>query len=158
MKNIVDRQTFVISVNLGRFTPKAGAVPEVLSIANLPMNLRFAADTLVVKSIGYSGATGAADVEDMVQVWCNITNDNIIATFPNTNNIQTQHNSYFSISNKFQTGLFVLQFQETNGTLDNVPTNGPIASYLPQRLISSQDPQKTKGVVCLTIEFLKHEK
>ena len=71
MTNIIDRQTLVFSFNLNTLLP---------STANVPINLRFAADEIVLKSLSYSSS--AADVGDMVQVWCSKTNDNLI-TFPN---------------------------------------------------------------------------
>lgn len=148
----IDRQTFVISVNLNTLT---GVIP---SQVQLPMNLRFAADELVLKSITYNPFAGNLDVDNTVQIWCNITNDNLIGSFSNTNNLSTQHDEHFRINNTFQTGNFVLQFQGTDGSLDNVPNFGNPGSYNPQRLISSQFPQRTFGTVVLTIEFLKHSK
>ena len=72
MTNVIDRQTVVFSINLALLLP---------SVAQIPMNLRFAADELVLKSITYS--PGIGDVGDMVQIWCSLTNDNLIGTFPN---------------------------------------------------------------------------
>lgn len=151
--NIVDRQTFVISVNLN--TLNESLVVPLASQVNLPMNLRFAADELIVKSIAYHTKPGTADVEDTVQIWCNITNDGLIGAFPNTSALSYQHNEHFRISNSFQNGNFVLQFQGTDGSIDNVPNFGSVASYNPQRLISAQNPQRTFGVVVITIEFVK---
>lgn len=141
--HIIDRQTFIISVNLFDFAP---GPPEVPSQVQLPMNLRFAADELVLKSITYSPDPAQADIKNMIQIWCNLTNDNLLAAFPNTTASTHYHNDHFRISNTFQTGNFVLQFQET-------ATANP-ASYLPQPLISSV-VQTTFGTVALTIEFLK---
>ena len=72
MTNVIDRQTVVFSINLATLLP---------SVAQIPMNLRFAADKLVLKSITYSPGA-VADVGDMVQIWCGIINDNLIGSFP----------------------------------------------------------------------------
>ena len=71
--NIIQRQTFVISVNF------ATAPSELV----IPMALRFVADELVLKSINYNVAA-AVDVSDVIQIWCNITEDGLIGSFPNT--------------------------------------------------------------------------
>jgi len=159
MSNIIDRQTFVISVNLNTLTLLN--VPPLQSIVTLPMNLRFSADELVLKNITYNAVEGNDHLEDAIQIYCNITNDNLIGVFPNTVSNSYYHDEHFRISNSFQNGNFVLEFQGTDGTINDALPNppglliGPVASYLPQRLISSQNPQLTTGVVNLTIEFLK---
>ena len=140
MSQIIDRQIVIVSVNLLTLTGVNN--PSQVSI---PINLRFSANELVVKSIGYRSVDGNADVSDLVQIWCNITNDSLIGSFPNISNLQVQHDDHFCISNTFQSGNFVLQFQRTDVG----------ASYNPQPLISSQAPQRTKGVVVITIEFVK---
>ena len=150
MNNIIDRQTVVISVNLATFVP---GPPEVQSQVQLPMNLRFAADELILKAIVYNNTAATADVDDGVQIWCNITNDHIIGAFPNSPlqaPVSLQLDNHLKISNNFQTGNFLLQFQQTSA--------GNPASYDSQPLISSQNPQHTKGTVVLTFEFLKHSK
>jgi hypothetical protein len=134
MTNILDRQTFVFSVNLNN----AGA-----NVIQTPISLRFAADELILKSISYNNV-GNNDTTDVVQIWCNITNDNLIGSFPNNDTVFQTLNSHFRISNTFQTGIFELQFQQT---ANNV---GPIY-YNPQPLIGAS----TKGVVVITIEFTK---
>ena len=50
MKEITDRLTFVISVNLFTFLTK-GAGVETKSQVQLPMNLRFAAEEVIIKTI-----------------------------------------------------------------------------------------------------------
>jgi hypothetical protein len=146
--NLEDCQSFIVSINCNTFT---GAVS---SIVTLPMNLRFAADAMIVKSIAYNAKGAQNDVNDTVQIWCNLTNDQIIGSFPNTgiNNIpvSTYLNSHFMLSNTFQTGNVVFQLQSTD--------LGAPASYLPQALISSQNPQRTFGTVTITIEFIKLRK
>lgn len=151
MSNIIDRQTFVISTPLDILT---GAIP---SIVELPMNLRFAADELILKSISYANpnALASQDVMDVVQIWCNITNDGLIGSFPNSGPsaipVVSNPNTHLRLSNSFQTGNFILQFQVTDGApyfLNN-------ASFNPQSLISSQVPQRTFGTVVLTVEFVK---
>lgn len=146
MNNIVlDRQTFVISVNLTTLT---GAVPSQVT---LPMNLRFAANEMILKTIVYNNTGATGDDADVVQIWCNITNDNLIGAFPNAaganpNPVFLPVDSHFSLSNSFQSGNFVLQFLNTS--------LGAPASYNPQSLISST-AQHTYGTVVLTIEFVK---
>ena len=142
MSNIIDRQTVVISVNLATFVIGPPAI-----------NLRFAADELILKTIVYSNTGPFADVDDVVQIWCNITNDNLIGAFPNTQThspVFLQLDNHFKISNTFQTGNFVLQFQQTS--------IGNPASFNPQPLISSQAAQHTHGTVVMTIEFIKSTK
>ena len=128
------------------------------------MNLRFAAEEVIIKNITYCGAitpnAAIQDIADIVQIWCNITNDGIIGSFPNVGNgvakfpIYSSHNDHFRINNTFQTGNFILQFQQTGiiGALANP------ASYNPQPLISSLAAQSSFGVVVLTIEFVKYSK
>ena len=166
MKEVTDRQTFVISVNLFTFATVAGA--ETKSQVQLPMNLRFAAEEVIIKNITYGGAftpnAAIQDISDIVQIWCNITNDGIIGSFPNVGNgvakfpIYSSHNDYFRIVNTFQTGNFISQFPQTgtgNGAIGAL--NFP-ASYNPQSLISSLAVQSSFGVVVLTIEFVKYSK
>ncbi|HRP37330.1 MAG TPA: hypothetical protein PLS50_05990 [Candidatus Dojkabacteria bacterium] len=148
--DLEDSQTFIISINCSTFNTN-GDVSQV----TLPMNLRFAADMLVLKSIAYNARHGnQADENDMVQIWCNITNDQIIGSFPNagTSNIpvSTYLNSHYRLNNSFQTGNLVFQLQQTDGA--------GTASYNPQALISLQNQQRTFGVVTLTIEFVKLKK
>ena len=149
MSNIIDRQTVVISVNF--FTLYGVNNP---SIASIPMNLRFAADELVVKSISYHGAISpnqaSVDISDVVQIWCDKTNDGILASFPNSGTLSIpvflSLNNHCRLNNTFQTGNFVLQFQQTGSS---------VASCLPQPLISDQAAHCTFGVASITIEFLK---
>ena len=149
MSNIIDRQTFIISVNLFTLT---GAIPSQVI---LPMTLTFAADEMILKSLVYQN-TGVAfnpDLNDIVQVSCNLTNDKIICAFPNAPNpvgVALQLDQAFCLSNRFQSGNFMLQFQQTS--------LGAPASYRPQSLISAQIPQRTFGTVVLTIEFVKYAK
>ena len=138
MTNVIDRQTVVFSINLALLLP---------SIAQIPMNLRFAADELVLKSITYSPGV-VPDVDDMVQIWCSLTNDNLIGTFPNGIGLSYQHDEYFRFRNSFQTGNITFQFQTT--------INGAPFYYNPQALISPGAVLgNTKGIVSFTVEFLK---
>ena len=139
MTNVIDRQTVVSSINLALLLPL---------VAQIPMNLRFAADELVLKSLTYSPG-GVADVGDMVQIWCSLTNDNLLGTFPNGVGLSYQHDEHFRLSNSFQTGNITFQFQTTIG---------PAAPfyYNPQALISpGAVVGNTKGIVSFTVEFLK---
>src|SRR5690606_24549557 len=85
------------------------------SLIRSPINLRFAADELIVKSISYADPTNT-DTPDVILIWCNITNDNIIGSFANSSSITVRHDEHFCISNTFQTGIFELQFQQTRAT------------------------------------------
>jgi hypothetical protein len=142
MNHIVDRQTFVISVNFANMT---GAVHSQVI---LPMNLRFTADELVLKSITYNTpGAGGPDVDDVIQIWCNVTNDGLIGAFPNSLANSINHNEHFRISNNFQNGNFMLQFQQT--------TNSATGNYNPQPLTSAAAAQTTFGIAVIVIEFVK---
>src|SRR5690242_12288208 len=113
MTHIMARQTFVFSVYLDALT---GATPSQISTQ---INLRFAADELIVKSMAYNPRSldvtdPSSDIPDVVQIWCNITNDNLIGAFPNAAPIFAQHDTHFRTNNTFQTGNFLLQFQTTD--------------------------------------------
>ena len=137
--NIIDRQTVLISVDFNSLTTS-----EIQS----PINLRFAADELILKSISYSG--NPADENINVQIWCNITNDNLIGAFPAKSPVALYLNSHFRISNSFQTQILHLQFQRTD--------NGqPPFFYNPQDLITDV-AGAVNGIVSLTLEFIKLSK
>ena len=95
MSNIINRKTYIISVNLITLT---GAVTSQVT---LPPDLTFAADELVVKSLAYSSLAGNADFNDLVQIACNITNDNLICAFPNTLMFSKVHDEHFAFNNSF---------------------------------------------------------
>ncbi len=142
MSNICDKQTVIFSIDLNHLLP---------SMAIIPMNLRFAADEMVLKSLTYS--QGGGDVDDAVQIWCDKTVDGLIASFPNNISQTYQHNEHFRISNSFQNGNMTFQFQTT---IDGAPF-----FYNPQALISPNlgvipiVVGHTTGIVSFTIEFLK---
>lgn len=144
MTNIIDRQTLVFSFNLSTLLP---------SIASVPINLRFAADELVLKSVSYTpvpvpAPPGVGDIADMVQIWCNKTNDNLLTAFPNNLGQSSQHDEHFRLSNSLQNESITFAFQTT--------ANGAPLFTNPQPLISPGIlVGNTKGIVCLTIEFLK---
>ena len=139
MTNIADKQTFVISTALILMNP-ANKPSQV----QLPMNLRFAADELILKSITYNNNVSIfPDISNTVGIWCNVTNDGLIGSFPNSNNASFYHNEHFRINNTFQTGNFVLQFLQTD--------TSNTSTYNPQALISAQNPQETFG----TLTFVK---
>jgi len=151
MNNIIDRQTIVISININELILNTDS-----SIVTIPLNLRFAANELIVKMISYNILSGSDDIPDVIQIFCNITNDNLIASFVNDSATNDRYNTHFTISNSFQTGNFVLQLQSTDLEIDNLLNfMSPYYSINPQRLISAQNPQRTFGTVVLTIEFLK---
>jgi len=160
MSNITEKQTVVISINCFTFATDGGGV-ETKSQVSLPMNLRFAADALIVKNITYSASATTADVGDAVQIYCNRTNDGIIGTFPNSGGankvpVFCQHNECFRLSNSFQIGNFDLQLQQTSCA--NIPPAGSVvASFQTQPLISNyaNTQQKTFGIVSITLEFIK---
>lgn len=154
MPKIIDRQTFVITANTFNMNTAVPAANPTASIINLPLVLRFAADSLIVKQISYSPSAATPDAGDMLLIYCNLTNDKLIASIPNGSSnvipLAAHHDDYFSLSNTFQSGTLVLQIQ--SGTI-------PALIYYssdPQPLISLQNPQKTYGILSLTIEFQKH--
>ncbi len=151
MTNIIDRQTVIFSINF------SNAALIASSQINSAINLRFAADELVIKSIVYNDPTGT-DTPDVIQIWCNLTNDNLIGAFPNGagllgagSPIFLVPNTYFRLNNTFQTGNINLQFQQTDNTIAS-----PLF-YNPQPLLSVT-AQTTFGTVSITIEFLKYAK
>ena len=138
MTNIADKQTVILLINLATLLPTQAIVP---------INLRFAADELALKSLTYS-PSGIADVADAVQIWCDQTCDGLIASFPNGIALNYQHNEHFRLTNTFQTGNIVFQFQTT--------ANGSPIFYNPQALISPLAVLgNTKGIVSFTLEFIK---
>ena len=137
MTNVIDRQTVVISINFATLLP---------SQAIVPLNLRFSADEIVLKSLTYSFTVG--DLVDAVQIWCDKTCDGLITSFPNGISLNYQHNEHFRLTNTFQTGNIVFQFQTT--------ANGSSIFSNPQTLISpGAVVGNTKGIVSFTVEFLK---
>jgi len=130
MSNFADRQTFVFSLDLG-------SSPQIQT----SLNWRFSADELVVKSITYNSVAGA-DTDALLQIWCNVTNDSLIGSFPNNAAFIQSQNDHFRLNNSFQTGNFVLQFQ-TAGLDTNF-------HYNPTALNTG-----SHGTVAVTIEFIK---
>jgi hypothetical protein len=147
MRDIIDRQTFVICVDLFSL-----AVANGKAIIQSPMNLRFAADELILKSLMYNVVASTPDTDDAVQIWCNITNDNLLTAFPNNTAVLQYPDLHFKLSNTFQTGNLVLQFQQT--------ASNPSFFYNPQPPIV--DPvtgtSNTNGLLSITIEFIKYAK
>ena len=112
-------------------------------------------DELILKALEYNTLINA-DIADVMQIWCSITNDNLIASFPNNAVIYQHHDSHFTLCNTFQTGVITFQFQQTKAAI------APFY-YTPQPLISSQltgavGGSNTRGVVSFTIEFVKYSK
>ena len=140
MTNVADRQTIVISINLTTLLPSQSIVP---------LNLRFAADEIVLQSLMYSPAAG--DVADAVQIWCDKTCDGLIGSFPNNTATNSKRNEHFRLTNTFQTGNITFQFQTT--------ANGAPFFYNPQALISPNATPlvvgNTRGIVSFTLEFIK---
>ena len=144
-KVIEDRQTFVFSVDI------ALLVAANTSRITNGINLRFAADKLILKSLAYKNLPGIVDVSDLVQIWCNLTNDNLIASFPNNGTVFQRHDEHFSLSNRyFQSGQIVFEFQQTGNP---VPATNPIF-YNPQAGIVQGGASHTNGTVSFTIEYL----
>ncbi len=166
MSNILDRQTYVISVNMATFSEAAN--PPVKSIVNIPINLRFTTHEMVLKSIVYNNPFFATsqDLSDIIQIYCNITNDNLIGAFSNAPaaaaaappGIVLEMDNHFTIGNPFQTSNMQLQFMQTTNNNLNNGNVAIIGNAGPQLLISRQavdTAQRTFGTVVLTIEFLK---
>lgn len=141
--NIIERQTFVFSVDF------ADLLLAGTSQIKPNLNLRFAADTLVLKAVVYQ-ERAVADTADVVQIWCDKAQDNIIGSFPNNGPVQQQHNEHFSLNGTFQNGEIVFEFQQT--------ANGAPFYYNPQPGIMQGGASNTNGIVSFTIEFLRHDK
>jgi hypothetical protein len=144
MREIIERQTLVFSIDM-----------NTLAVANqsqiqTAVNLRFAADELVLKSLAYTEVAGTPDADDMVQIWCNITNDGLLTAFPNNIGFLQQLDNHFTINNTFQTGNITFQFQQT--------ANGAPFYYNPQAPIAAAGVSNTNGILSFTLEFLKHSK
>lgn len=135
MIDIVDRQTFVFSLDLQTATS---------SQIQTFLNLRFSADELILKSIVYN-VPSATDTDEVLQIWCNVTNDGLIGAFPNNAAVFLPLNTRFRLNNSFQTGNFVLQFQTAGNDLVFHYNSGALTS-------------NTHGVVAVTIEFIKLKK
>lgn len=146
MNNIIERQTFVFSVDL------AGLVLLNTSEIQSKINLRFAADELILKSIAYNSPTGA-DIDDVVQIWCNLTHDGLITSFPNNAAYMCYCDVHFRLNNTFQTGNAIFQFQQTGAP--TIPYY-----YTPQPGIVQGSPaaSNSNGIVSFTIEFVKLSK
>jgi len=146
MKNIIERQTFVFSVDF------QSLINDNTSKIVSPINLRFAADELIFKSIAYNSVTATPDIDDVVQIWCNITNDALLTAFPNTSSAVHYTDLHFSLSNTFQTGNVVFEFQQT--------ANGGPFYYNPQPGVVQGTPpaSNTNGILSFTVEFVKHSK
>ena len=88
-----------------------------------------------------------------MQIWCSITNDGLIASFPNNTAFLHFTELYYTITNTFQTGNITFQFQKTEAY------TAPLY-YNPQPLISdaTAPANVTLGILSFTIEFLKHSK
>ena len=147
---VIDRQTFVFSVNLNALNP---------SQIQTPINLRFVAHELILKSLSYSTVNATPDTKNLVQIWCNLTNDGLLTSFPNNQVLCTFPDLHFTLNNNFQAGNIIFQFQKT------MAYKAPIY-YNPQSLISyvanppdPLDPDNvTRGIVSFTIEFVKYLK
>ena len=151
MREIIDRQTFVFSIDMN------GLAVNNQSYIQSAVNLRFPADELVLKSLTYkvipAAAGGTDDVDDVVQIWCNIINDGLMTAFPNNTAFLSYADLHFTINNTFQTGNLVFQFQQT--------ANGAPFYYNPQASIvapGAPGTSNTNGILSFTIEFLKHNK
>jgi hypothetical protein len=148
MHEIIDRQTFVFSIDM------ASLAVANKSYIQTAVNLRFAADELVLKALTYQGipasAGGTDDTDDMVQIWCNLTNDGLLTAFPNNTAFQSFADLHFTLNNTFQSGNVVFQFQQT--------ANGSPFYYNPQDPIVEAGTSHTNGILSFTVEFLKHDK
>ena len=145
--NIHDRQTLIFSVDMGTL-----ALASTSQI-QCPVNLRFAADEVILKSICYNTIAATPDTDDMVQIWCNITNDGLLTSFPNNTAFLSYADIYFKLNNTFQTGNITFQFQQT--------ANGAPFYYNPQAPIVDPGPpplSHTNGILSFTLQFIKHAK
>ncbi len=62
------------------------------------------ADEMVLKSISYAASSDDAlnDFNDVVQIWCSKTIDQLIGSFPNVVNHSSSHYEHFRLSNSLQ--------------------------------------------------------
>ncbi len=143
--NIIDSQTVVISVDLNSL------IALGTSKIQPNINLRFAADELVLKSIVYTErAAVQADIDNVVQIWCSVVIDGgLIGSFPNNVPVYQQHNERFRLTNTFQSGGIVFEFQQT--ALGAPSYCNPQAGIVDVGAGTSN----TNGIVSFTIEFLK---
>jgi hypothetical protein len=157
--NIIDRQTLVFTVDLYQLTP---------SLIQIPVNLRFHASEMIFKSISYTTNATNPDVDDNVQIWCDITTDGLITSFPNAGQFLSFADLHFALNNSnFQAGTVTFQFLQTDFF---VPANPPTPAYHtgspyfynPMSLISNQTGNaggpNTVGKLSFTVEFVKYAK
>jgi hypothetical protein len=142
-KNIVERQTIVISNNMQDSTD-----------INVPIDLRFYADEMILKEIVFNSAGNA--VVTTVLIWSNLPIDQVIGVFSSGSIISdaaiptfsgapiVRPNNHFQLSSRFKTGVVNFQFQEPN---DTAPFIG--GKYMAAGTIN--------GTVTFTLEFVRHE-
>lgn len=145
MNHITHRQTFVFSVSL------ASLVVAGTSKIQPNITLQFAADTMVLKSLTYKVIVATPDaVDDVVQIWCDKTQDHLITSFPNNATLHQQHNEHFDLQGAFQNGTIAFEFQQTANASPSYSSTQPG--------IVQAGASNTNGIVSFTIEFLKHDK
>ncbi len=142
MSNILDRQTFVFSINMNLLTNTSKIQSAI--------QLRFVADEMILKSISYKVRAATADTDNMVQIWCNMINDNLMVAFPNNSSYIQAMDLHFRVNNVCQTGSIEFQFQQT--------ALGAPLYYNPQNGIVTAGVSQTNGILCFTIEFVKYVK
>ena len=96
MTKILDQQVFVFSIDLLTATSSQIATN---------INLRFAADALILKSVE-NNVTAQTDVAATVQIWTNVTNDGLIGAFPNDGVVFMCPNTCHRLNNSFQSGSY----------------------------------------------------
>ena len=160
MNNFVtDRQTMVFTVDLYQLSP---------SLIQVPINLRFHASEMILKSISYTTNANHPDFDDNVQIWCDLTMDGLLTSFPNAGQFLSFCDLHFPLNNKnFQTGVATFQFLQTDFF---VPANPPTPAFHtgapnfnnPLPLISYQignvGGPNTLGKLSFTVEFIKYQK
>jgi len=109
---------------------------------------------MVLKSISYAAPSVGADIDNLVQIWCSKTIDQLIGSFPNGLNQSYAHDEHFRLSNSLQNEIITFQFQST--------ANSAPSFSNPQNLISPPVdppdppvPGDTKCIMSMTVEFLR---
>jgi len=131
---VVDRQTVNISTDLNI----AGA-----NSFYVPFTLRFWPDEVIVRSVSYAN-TNTDGSTNVCQVWTNIVDEGVIASFVSNSTYTSDVHSTFRILRKIQSGSFNFQVQL-------MPAAGNLAVQTAGALV----PDTVKGQLQLILEFIK---
>lgn len=76
---------------------------------NIPFNLRFRPDSVIVRQLAYNAAATATNAR-VLQLYTTMTDDNILCVFPDSTCV-CQLNIEFPLYRKFQNGTYNFQLQ-----------------------------------------------